>query len=450
MAVRWCGVGLLLWLGGCVSSEVVGGNADDETGGDDTRADESDDDSNGSTDDDDDDDGPTGDDGDDDPTGDDDDDDVPSPCGNGDMDPGEECDDGNDVNGDGCQNDCTTTGGETVWTVEIPEHGLARGATALPGGGFAIVTAGSLQRFDTDGQLVWIETEAFLDRHPNTVTLDVDGNLLVGGGIDIDPKFVINDAFIGAFSVDDGSNVWMQTYGQPRDVVSMAVGSDGTIFMGGYDGGEGGSCVFNGATGSTGDELWIVTHPDTCDESGSVTDILVRPDGNAVYAATLGLLGSLWLETVAPDGTVESTIILEQGDGIPIHWSVDLARDGGLVVTGADSGLDSDVAILRFDDEGNELWRSTLAVEGWDYIYDAQLGPDGTIFYCGGNGADPPTGIYGAFYPDGEHSWSQSFAGDGEGRNEVTSIALLSDGTLLLAGGIGTGSTALWLRKVAP
>jgi cysteine-rich repeat protein len=31
----------------------------------------------------------------------------PEPCGNGQLDPGEYCDDGNDVNGDGCDNDCT-------------------------------------------------------------------------------------------------------------------------------------------------------------------------------------------------------------------------------------------------------------------------------------------------------------------------------------------------------
>ncbi|MDC0675874.1 DUF4215 domain-containing protein [Nannocystis radixulma] len=32
-------------------------------------------------------------------------------CGDGILEPGEQCDDGNDVNGDGCENDCTPTGG---------------------------------------------------------------------------------------------------------------------------------------------------------------------------------------------------------------------------------------------------------------------------------------------------------------------------------------------------
>src|SRR5947208_2123707 len=31
-------------------------------------------------------------------------------CGNGRMDPGEACDDGNAINGDGCDNNCTPTG----------------------------------------------------------------------------------------------------------------------------------------------------------------------------------------------------------------------------------------------------------------------------------------------------------------------------------------------------
>src|SRR5688572_21025309 len=37
-------------------------------------------------------------------------------CGDGAMQPGEECDDGNDVDGDGCNRDCRVSGQE-VWTV---------------------------------------------------------------------------------------------------------------------------------------------------------------------------------------------------------------------------------------------------------------------------------------------------------------------------------------------
>src|SRR5690606_31392192 len=54
-------------------------------------------------------------------------DDTQPTCGDGVVDPGEDCDDGNDVDADGCNVDCRSSGAE-LFTIRVEPQPLAPGA----------------------------------------------------------------------------------------------------------------------------------------------------------------------------------------------------------------------------------------------------------------------------------------------------------------------------------
>jgi cysteine-rich repeat protein len=96
-------------------------------------------------------DGNNDDDDDDDEAGDEVDSGVMSVCGDGFVDEGEQCDDGNDVHGDGCDPDCTPTSGLMLWSQTFDgagEDDIARDVAIQQGGDIVVVGAMEIDNGD--------------------------------------------------------------------------------------------------------------------------------------------------------------------------------------------------------------------------------------------------------------------------------------------------------------
>ncbi|MGB1278106.1 MAG: hypothetical protein ACPG77_20335, partial [Nannocystaceae bacterium] len=173
-------------------------------------------------------------------------------CGNGELDDGEECDDGNAVDGDGCNVDCVISGQE-LWTYTL--NGLLNegdAATALAiGGEGSIYVAGKIvnesdddvwvAKLDPDGELLWASTYAGEgggnDRAEGIALLGdnvfVAGQLNVGNGADafllgMDAK---TGEALGAPEVydfsDGGRDVFQDLVASPSNELIL-VGNSGT------------------------------------------------------------------------------------------------------------------------------------------------------------------------------------------------------------------------------
>jgi len=145
------------------------------------------------------------------------------PCGNGVQDGFEACDDGNRVNGDGCNNDCTPSG-QIRWAVSFDGMAgvdCAEGVTTdsqgsvIAAGFVTTATAGEdlwLRKYDADGNALW--THEYNDANVNGndtaqgVVVDANGDIYLAANSEVGPN-----AFEGLVrKLDaDGNELWTQT-----------------------------------------------------------------------------------------------------------------------------------------------------------------------------------------------------------------------------------------------
>jgi len=250
-------------------------------------------------------------------------------CGDGVVDPGELCDDGNRVAGDGCSPDCVPSG-TPYDCVDLLEKNLPsisiRSALALSDGTFMVggqFGAGSdtrawIARYDRSGAQQWFEELAFPDdSNPNVIDLAADG-----------PN--------GAWAlVTDSSVSRLVRIGAQGSVVSTTV----LTTAGGVNG-------RGRAIESTSAGVWI---------AGSIS------------------AGSLdaWLGLYDPETGTMTDLLLEDHLGFQ-DWAVAIGRSDDEVAVALKLSTDwhaddngptdppSDAVVVHFDLLGNELRRTFL------------------------------------------------------------------------------------------
>ncbi len=144
---------------------------------------------------------------------------VPTTCGDGALDPGEECDDGNEAESDGCTSDCTVSVVE-VWAYEedvVP--GLRNRFSALALQGDRVIAVG---RGGQDPQAV---------ERARVVVLGPQGDLIDDLLMGLDP----NGQADGLGVEVDGSDVYVAGFGfdrvQSAMVARLAMQGDGTLIV---------------------------------------------------------------------------------------------------------------------------------------------------------------------------------------------------------------------------
>lgn len=296
-------------------------------------------------------------------------------CGDGMLEPPEECDDGNLDAGDGCEPDCTVSVDTQVWT---QTHG---GDAAVQDTGHDVVFDGAGNvwvvgfEIDTVGDgNVWVQAHA-PDGTPGSefvfdpsmggedrgfgIDVDAEGNLYLAGR-------AATDAWIAKVAAD-GTELWSRIItgasegaDQANDI---AVGPGGDVLVGGFlrEGNGNNDLWVTLVSGDDGSELWtdVVDGPDGLDDRAE--GVAWSPDGAPVvsgFISNADFNADVWVRTYETDGSERWT---QQYDTNPPSTQralgLAIAPDGmvGIAGTTPSTVNDTDVFFAKFAPEDGAL-----------------------------------------------------------------------------------------------
>jgi cysteine-rich repeat protein len=344
---------------------------------------------------------------------------IPENCGDGVVDPDEECDDGNDRNADGCNVDCRISGQE-IWRDLVNgdeyQDDEARGVTVDADGRVTAVgwiwKAGDrrdclVHAYDPDGSLAWDDVyagAATLWDYCEGVGADSAGAVVVSGAVTLADQ--TSDGLIRKLD-RDGVLQWMETHDGPDSesdyLLEVAMTPDDDALVGGFQ-----------HTPTGGQDAWIARY---------------SPAGGA----------PAWTDT------------WDFGSGDRAE-GLDVAPDGTFAATGKEDTGGIDGWVLRkYDASGEESWTLRApAEEPYSRGRGVAFGADGSIVLLGSilRVTSDPEGFVRAFSPDGEELWT--YWHEHDQNNAPRAIEIDSVGDIVVTGQRNTdGSTEMWIDKLA-
>lgn len=332
----------------------------------------------------------------------------PAECGNGQLDLDELCDDGNEIDADGCNNDCVHSGmvvwQETVGSAAMQvDEGFAIVADSDGNffvSGYTAIAAGTvdgwLRRFSPEGGAYW------------TVTLQ---------------GAVGNDAFQG-MSLTDTEGVYIAGYTTAADMT--------------YD-------AWVRAVDRFGGEQWTSTFDAPGATATVITRVATDPDGALVvvgYHDTLANGQNILVRKYSVDGMAIWTRSYDgPALGNDYGYGIEVTEDGHIYVTGTESvpGEASNMWLGNYDVDGNLIWsrsyNGTLSLD--DYLMDVAVDPAGNAYVCGYSAAvDYPWHVFVRRYdPDGEIVWTDEYPGAMVLGAHCSGIGRDPTGDIVIAGG---------------
>ncbi len=401
-------------------------------------------------------------------------------CGDGTIDDGEVCDDGNDVTADGCEIDCRPSSGQPYWTVVEPGGGFRDNAhviIAAPNGD--VVVGGARGTSDTTSN-PWVA------RYAADGTLQWDDDATAGEGADLICGLAwIDDDVVAVGSFDTGASLqhgllrvfdgggaetWSDGYGfEPASMILLGVAprSAGGWFAGGSTSLDTeASAALLGYEGVSPAWLLTTSTPESGTLEGQLGTIF------ALAEDATGRVIAVGSDDGGTDKGSDAWIAIIEADGTLLHEAafggsgdddfVDLVLDGSTVhVVGRHaSGA-----------EASDLWLARLQVDdtiqlGWQAMWsDASftvgngLVADGRTRYIAGatsQGGDLDGYDARVLRWDGEAAaptWVVPFDDVAPGTDFASDVTIAADGTVVVCGGVtpvGTGDRQAWIRKLAP
>lgn len=343
------------------------------------------------------------------------------PCGNGAIDGFEPCDDGNRVNGDGCNNDCTPSG-QQRWAVTFDGGAgfdCAEGVAAdsqnfvIAVGFVTTAMAGEdlwIRKLDLDGNPVWTGggDVAFGDDRYRAVAVAADDSIYAAGFVTAESPLEGRNVLVRKLD-PSGNELWSQTYNNPADesddqAYAVVATADGGVVVVGEDvPSPMDSDVWVRKYDGDGVEAWTVTYGGAADALDSGRGVAELPGGDLVVSG--------W-ET--------------QADGGRAIWVRRLGPDGAEVWTqtfnaGAPNGNIGNAVSARSDD--------AVVAAG-----SQRVGTDDTDLWVAGYGSD------------GSGLFTQVFDGPGNGPDVGRGVAVDESDAALVVGTVITGGGLANLR----
>ncbi len=382
-------------------------------------------------------------------------------CGNGQVEGGEDCDDGNDVDGDGCNVGCIPSG-SVLWSVRVAGSDGARDRVedlaALPTGD--LVVAGALAEGGEDlayvariaiddGARVWEwRGEGEGDRSvASAVGIDADNRIGVGGTSETGDG--PSQGWLRAFATD-GSETWVQSL-NAASVLGVAGNVEGFIAVGGAFAGEFDATAT--AVGCDGQIRW--SHETDVPGDDLFTDVTSR--GFDVAYAVSANNSDVVLTRVDAGGLTDVRTWAgdfgerDDAQGMTTHPSGDLLLAGFQTTT-----LGHDMWIARATEAGDDVWMDLPpgALSPVDEeLEDVAVDPVGDVYAVGFVTNEDKDVVVVKYTAAGELVYSRVFVDlGGPGDDIARGIAITADGGVVVAGeAIGDdGSADLWIARIAP
>lgn len=376
-------------------------------------------------------------------------------CGDGVVDPGEDCDDGGDVNGDGCNIDCTTSA-TLLWEYRSESGDQSIRSLAVDPRG-ALIVGG---RRGVDRWIARFTSEGVIEQSSDYTS---GGGAETVLGLALTPTQLIavgnsttapsaRDFWVASLD-DEGVIAWEDTYdsGWGGDWASqVAISSEGQIIVAGITSFESGTTgLITRSYDDAGALLWSESIPLDLDPNsfplgpgmtiadrsvivglGKVAAVNVWPDFLVAYALTGG--APLWTHEV--DGSSGSIF------GLTSDVS------GGLFAAGID---DSQLVVRRLAGQGEPIWSSTecQGLMGRDLAIDSQ----GDVVVIG-YGGQPYNIRLCKFTPDGALRWGKDIDGGLNDRDLGYTVAIADNDTIIAGGSVfgDDGTDHAWLAAFRP
>lgn len=268
-----------------------------------------------------------------------------SVCGNSLVEDGEECDDGNTVDDDGCSSTCVISACGLTWT-------WSETVTTGTPGGFGIVVGD-------------------------------DGSVYATGDDEA------GDAWIARWN-PDGTLAWEQTYG-PGYGADLLIGPDGDLFVTGVQTNTDDDLWFARISASDGSEVWSEIEDSTLDDDVG-NGVALAPDGSLVVVGRVRVGDGdddVWISKRSADDGSETWTTLWGGTGDGGGFSTDrggpvVVTDDGAVWVGTREHVDFDTqeaTLLKLDPAGT-LVDSWQPQAGGSHQHESYLlATDGTDIY---------------------------------------------------------------------
>lgn len=399
-------------------------------------------------------------------------------CGNGIVEDDERCDDGNQIDGDGCSAACEPSG-ELFEELELPDRGVDTYATAvaiaedgtivvagwreLAEGGAAAMLLGLTPELD----VAWSTevTGATPEHHvlPNALSIADDGAIWVVGRSLFEQKGPnIDEPWIARFAQDgllEHARALMGPIGLYFEVAALP-GGDAVAVGWEMQADESLRALVRRHAAGDGSEVWARIEPIEEPESAALS-VTTTAAGELVVAGwTTGFMEyrDLRLATYDEDGNPTGTTTF--GEPLTSYYARALAVDasGDVVVCGSVVRATADNAMLgRFTlgASSPSVWLQRIeavgpgstSCEGIVLDADGRVAFTGSAFY-GDTSFDP---IVGRLASDGEILWSGSLpANEGFQADFAEGLALDAGGDLIVVGGTesGVNDLRLWVGRV--
>lgn len=406
---------------------------------------------------------------------------APSVCGDGIMEDLEECDDGNDIDGDGCDNDCTANLDTALWQlthageamVRESGHGVATDSLGnVVVGGYVVDEVGDpdmwLAKYDPQGRPLWsqrFDLSGGLDDRIYGVAIDVFDNVVVVGDTDVAPA--TSDIWVARFD-PEGDMQWSTTFdgplGQNDGGRGVATDGEGNVAIAGFvRTGANDNDIFVAHLRPQGTTDWTdtIAGPEVFDDRGRA--VAADAEGNvfvAGYVSHGGFDRNVWLRKYDPEGTAEWT---EQWDSPSMAddagFGVTVGTDGSVAVAGHTPVVadNQDIWLGRWDTDGELLWFKQFGGQSFvnDQGFAVAADSANNFIVAGFRGiSETDSDIWMRKYDEGGNVvWSQAVAGRGADRDQATAIAVDRDDNLLVTGEIRHAVSSdgdIWLGKFGP
>jgi len=253
----------------------------------------------------------------------------------------------------------------------------------------------TLIKVNSDGELIWEKSFGDIqqDCGLNVRELD-DGGYISLGFADFDYNVWQSDIWL--IKVDnDGNFIWDKKFGDEGNFQgrSFDITDSGDFIIAGL-------CNISGViddyylwiikTDNKGEIIWDRTYYNDIYSHGRL-DIQQTADGGYIIVGNIDFNSSvcnIWLLKIDSDGEILWEKIFSDFAPYQEAYAIRETFDGGYIIAGKTccNGYDSDVLIIKTDNQGELLWVNNKELKGGQGIYSVEQTKDGGYIFAGSLG----------------------------------------------------------------